>query len=283
MPAETQEPPAPRRQVTWVLVFAVVAFAITWLSGLAIVLSTQATLVNGAHVVAHPLALPLPVVFTLLLLGAYGPALAALIVTAAESGRAGVRTLLGQFRRFRVGWHWYVIALLFSNLITLIAVGLLAVFNRQAPGQWLLLPNPIRLVLLALVVSGEELGWRGYALPKLQERWSWVPASILVGVLWFGWHQWPLFTPAGPAVIDVGGLLTFLLYIVSASVLFAWLYNSTGGSLPIALVAHVGFDLNLVAAQGVPFLLIAVLFAVAATLVILLNRGRAWGTPPTHG
>ena len=68
-----------------------------------------------------------------------------------------------------------------------------------------------------------------------------------------------------------GGLLTFLIYIVSASVLFAWLYNSTGGSLPIAWMAHVGLNLNLGATQGVPFPLLAILFAVAAGLVILWN------------
>ena len=70
------------------------------------------------------------------------------------------------------------------------------------------------------------------------------------------------------------GLFTFLLYILSASVLFTWLYNSTGRSLPIAWMAHVGLNLNLVVAQEVPFLLIAILFAVAAALVILLSRGR---------
>jgi uncharacterized protein len=269
MPAEIQEVIAPRTRLLWVLVFEVGAFVITWLTGLAVVLSTQATLVNGAHAVTHPLALPMPAALILLVLGAYGPALAALMVTAAASGRAGVRALLGQFRRWRVGWHWYMLALLLPSLIALIALFLWAGFGGQAPGQWLLFPTPLRLAFLALGPWGEELGWRGYALPTLQQHWSWLPASVLVGVLWFGWHQWPLFTPAGPSTIDVGGLLIFLIYIVSASILFAWLYNSTGGSLPIAWMAHVGLNLNLVATQGVPFPLIAVLFALAAGLVIL--------------
>lgn len=272
MPAEIQEVIAPKTRLLWVFVFAGGAFVITWLTGLAVVLSTQAPLVNGAHVVAHPLALAMPAALTLLVLGGYGPALAALLVTAAASGRTGVRALLGQFRRWRVGWHWYLLALLLPSLIALIARFLWAGFGGQGPGQWFLLPTPLRLAFLALGPWREELGWRGYALPALQQRWRALPASVLVGVLWFGWHQWPLVTPAGPSTLDVGGLLTFLIYLVSASVLFGWLYNRTGGSLPIAWMAHVGLNLNLVATQGVPFPLITILFAVAAGLVILWNR-----------
>ncbi len=95
-----------------------------------------------------------------------------------------------------------------------------------------------------------------------------------MGLLWFVWHQWPLFTPARPAVIDVAGLATFLDYIVAISVLFAWLYNSTRGSLPIAWAAHAGLNLNVVAAQAVPFPLIAGVFAVCAALVVLLAGPR---------
>ena len=66
MPAEIQKVLAPRTRLLWVLVFAGGAFVITWLTGLAVVLSPQATLVNGAHVVAHPLALPMPAALALL-------------------------------------------------------------------------------------------------------------------------------------------------------------------------------------------------------------------------
>jgi membrane protease YdiL (CAAX protease family) len=265
---------ASRKNLFWVLTYAVCAFLITWLTGLAVIFSPQATLVNGANVVAHPLAIPGPLVVILLFVGAYGPALAALVVTAIESGRSGVRILLGQFGRWRVGLQWYVLALLLPSLIAFIAVVLVAVFSRHAPEQWFLLPTPLGLVLLALGPWGEELGWRSYAQAKLQERWRWVPASVLVGVLWFGWHQWPLVTPAGPSVVNVRGLVTFLLYIVSAAVLIAWLYNRAGGSLPIAWMAHVGLNLNLVSAQGVPFFLIAILYGVAAAIVIVFSRGR---------
>src|SRR5258708_20425767 len=119
MSIETQEVIAGRTRLLWVLIFAGAAFLITWLTGLAVVLSTQATLVNGAHVVAHPLALPMPASLALLFISAYGPALAALIVTATVSGRVGVRALLGQALRWRVGLQWSVLAFLFPTLIPL--------------------------------------------------------------------------------------------------------------------------------------------------------------------
>jgi len=263
-----------RGRTGWVLVFAVGAFAITWLTGLMVVLSTQAEMVNGAHVAPHAIALPTAVVVTLLFVGAYGPALAAVAVAAAESGRAGVRALLGQLRRWRVGLEWYAVALLGPSLVVLLALSLYALYRGQAPTQWLLVPAPFYVVLLALGPWGEEIGWRGYALPRLQSRWSALGASLLVGLMWFGWHQWPLFTPARPAVIDWVGLGTFLVYIVAVSVLFAWLYNSTRGSLPIAWAAHAGLNLNVIAAQAVPFPVIAGLFALAAALVVVLAGPR---------
>jgi membrane protease YdiL (CAAX protease family) len=247
---------------------------ITWLTGLPVVLSTQAGLVHNAHVLPHPLAMSRAVAELLLAIGTYGPALAALAVTAVESGRVGVRALLRQTLRWWVGLHWFVLALLGPSLITLLAVGLYAGVSGRAPAQWLLVPTPIQLVLLVTSLWGEEIGWRGYALPRLQGRWSALGASLLVGVLWFVWGNWPLVTPAGPPTIDVGGLAATLVFLLSAAVLFAWLYNSTRGSLPIAWAAHVGIDLNLVASQQVPYAVVAALFAVAAILVVVLAGPR---------
>ena len=273
MASSPQPPPVRTHVVLRVLLFGLAAFGITWLTGLLVVLSTQASLVGGAHVVSQPLDLPTPLVLTLLLIGGYGPALAAAALSATEPG--GVQALLQQFRRWRVGLGWYATAFLGPSLLALLALLLWSGYAGQLPTQgiptsWFQFPSPLRLVFLAVGVWGEEIGWRGYALPQLQRRFSALVASVGVGILWFGWHQWPLFTPAGPPAIDVGGLLIFFVYIVSASVLFAWLYNSTGGSLPIAWAAHVGFNLNLVSAPTVPFLLVAILYAVTATLVVVL-------------
>ncbi len=278
MASSAQQPPLTTvrtRPVLRVLLFALAAFGITWLTGLLVVLSTQATLVSGAHVLPQPIDLSAPLVLTLLLIGGFGPALAAVALSATEPGGASVRALLRQVGRWRVGLGWYATAFLGPSLLGLLALLLWSGVAGQVPAQgmptsWFQVPSPMRLVFLALGVWGEEVGWRGYALPRLQRRFSALVASVGVGVLWFGWHQWPLFTPAGPPTIDVAGLLTFFVYIVSASVLFAWLYNSTGGSLPIAWAAHVGFNLNLVSAQTVPFLVVAILYAVTAILVVVL-------------
>ena len=167
------EGPVSSGRTGWVLVFAVGAFAITWGTGLAVVLSTQAQLVHGAHVVPHALALPTAVVDVLLFVGAYGPALAAGVVTATESGRAGVRALLGQVLRWRVGLGWYAAALLGPNLVVLLAVIGSALSRGQAPTQWLLVPAPFYFVLLALGPWGEEIVLAGLcvaAAPAPLER-----------------------------------------------------------------------------------------------------------------
>ncbi|MEA5451873.1 CPBP family intramembrane glutamic endopeptidase [Leptolyngbya sp. CCNP1308] len=83
---------------------------------------------------------------------------------------------------------------------------------------------------------GEEFGWRGYALPVLQERYSWRVASLILGIVWGAWHL-PLFYMADTAQshIPVG---LFMVSTVALSVLFAWLFNHTGGSVLPALVLH---------------------------------------------
>ncbi len=250
------------------LFFAVGAFLITWLTGLFVVLSSHADLVNVAQHVKNPLLISFPVALTLILIGAYGPAFAALGVTAVESGHAGVRALLAQFLRWRVGLGWYALALLGPSLIGLLAVGLYVLVTRTVPEQWWMLPNPLRFGLVLLGPWGEELGWRGYALPKLQSRWGAFGASGLVALIWFSWHQWPLFTPAREPNVDWVGLVVFLGYLFAVSVLMTWLYNSTSGSLPIAWAAHAG--LNLMGTM-VPLIFVAVMFSLAATLVLLLN------------
>jgi len=88
-----------KRRVVSILAFVVLTFLITWGTGMVVVLSSHAELVNGAHRVQHAIPLPLPVAIALAILGGWGPSLAALAATACESGRSGVRELLQQFRR----------------------------------------------------------------------------------------------------------------------------------------------------------------------------------------
>ena len=90
------------------------------------------------------------------------------------------------------------------------------------------------LVLLLGGPLGEEFGWRGYALPALQERYSWRFASLILGVVWGVWHL-PLFYIADTAQSHIPFAL-FMLSTIALSVLFTWLFNRAGGSVLPALV-----------------------------------------------
>lgn len=124
----------------------------------------------------------------------------------------------------------------------------------------------------------EELGWRGYALPTLQKRLGALGASLVVGTMWSLWHSWPIATPGGGSFRELvePAFFTWLTYELSNSMLMAWLYNSTHGSLPIAWASHVGLSLgqNFVDKHPIPFDSFVLAFCGAATLVVLLNGPR---------
>jgi uncharacterized protein len=248
-------------RVRSLLAFWLLAFVITWASGMVVVLSKQARFVNGAQVRAGAYDLPLGLTVALLLLQAFGPAVAALAVSAWEAGSQGVVHLFRQLLRWRADARFYLLALLLPTALTLLASAIWAGARRELPAHWLLLAPAFQFLALPVGPWGEEVGWRGFAQPRLQERLSWPLASLVVGLMWFTWHQWPLLTPAaGP--LDFPGLAVFFVYIVSAAVLFGWIYNGGGCRLPVAWASHAG--LNAVGPSSAPFVLIALVFAAAA-------------------
>ena len=255
-----------------ILLYFVLTFLVTWGTGILVVLSTHSELVNGAQRVQHPLPLPLPVAIFLVVIGGWGPGLAALSLTAWDSGRAGVRELLRQFRRWSIHPAWFGIAFLGPAMLGFVALLATAISGRATPAHWFLIPSP-RLVGLAVGPWGEEFGWRGYAQPQLQKRIGALGASLVVGTIWSVWHYWPVLTPAGGSLREFisPAFGTWLAYELANSVMMAWLYNSTGGSLPIAWAAHAGLSLgqNLVNKHPIPFGSFVLTFWVAAALVVI--------------
>ncbi len=177
----------------------------------------------------------------LFLAGNFGPSIAAIAVVRYASGQDGLHRWLRRSLQWRVGWRWLALSFFLPLAVMgLAAAGHIALGGTIAPspasGHVLLAVVNFGLVLLLGGPLGEELGWRGYALPVLQERYSWRGASLVLGVVWGAWHL-PLFYMADTAQshIPVG------LYIVSTvalSVLYAWIFNHTGGSVLPALVLH---------------------------------------------
>ena len=187
----------------------------------------------------------------LFFLAGFSPLLAAVGVSAWQSGAAGVRALLAQLLRWRCGFWWYLLALFGPGLLMLAALGLHVALGGTLPLSplsvlwsalpyappsvpWLALPLVFVMTLLALCFSavGEEVGWRAFALPGLQTCFGALWASLILGVIWAAWHvtfsQVPAHLP----------WWLFLLGTLALSILCTWLYNSTGRSLLLVALFH---------------------------------------------
>ena len=168
----------------------------------------------------------------------FGPLIAAVVVSTLAGGRRQLRDLLGQLTRWRVHPLWYAIAIVGPVLIGGITAALTVAAGAPAPNpegytDW---SSIVVTLVSTIVIVGlfEELGWRGFALPRLQRRRPALPAALVLGAIWALWHLPELISdPTGqrpPAQFVVG--------ILAQSVVLAWLYHSTNASLPIVILFH---------------------------------------------
>ena len=211
----------------------------------------------------------------------FGPATAAIVVAAVADGRAGLKDLLGRVVRWRVGARWYAVALGLPVILALAAAGLHLALGARSSIEFGGL-SVLNFVVFVLIV-GEELGWRGYALPRLLARRSALAASLILGVLWGLWHLPTFFVPGAP---QHGLPITaFLLLTMAYSVLFTWIYLHTGGSVLLATLFHGAINLS----QGLllggldparTYWLLAAVYGLAA-LVLAAGSVRALGELPS--
>lgn len=170
----------------------------------------------------------------------FGPGLAAVLVALLAGGRAGLFSLLGQLARWRVHPGWYGVALGAPFLVAAAAFGAAVMAGASIP-RWEssdLLQLAANLVVTCVVVGlFEELGWRGFLLPRLQRGRTELRAALLVGLVWLPWHLPELVSDPGERP-----LVQFVIYVMAQAVLLAWLYNSTQASLPIVLIFHAAFN-----------------------------------------
>jgi membrane protease YdiL (CAAX protease family) len=185
------------------------------------------------------------------------PAIAALLAAALTGGRGALRELGSRLVRWRVGWQWYVVVILGPAAFSLAVAGIYALFGgswaEAAPPAILVGPLvvlPLFLVILTLTDGlGEELAWRGFALPRLLTRYSALVASVVLGVIWALWHL-PLLWTEGNGMFHLPVWL-LLLDLTAKSILFTWVFLHTRGSVLIAMLFHGATNLFLVSPEVV--------------------------------
>ena len=263
------------------LAFFVMAYAISWILSIPVILSQWGILSNSDLVTM--------IFFTI---KSFGPFLAAYIMIRLIDGQAGLQRWRQSIRQVRAGWQWYLFILLGIPALALVGItvlpGALASFQGFRPNFLVTYLVSFILIFFGGGPLGEEPGWRGFALPRLQPRHGALRGTLLLGVLWVGWHLPDFLTSAqrsGPGTNFVT-LFTinfpiFFLMVMAMAVIFTWVSNHTHGSLFMLILLHAsintfGIVQPLFTAASVikTDLFMCIAFAVPAVLVLILTHGR---------
>jgi CAAX protease family protein len=187
-----------------------------------------------------PFRLPIPV----MLIQSYMPTLAAVIIIGVTQGRAGIRGLFRKLLIARVGFRWYIFAIFGVAVMSITAILLgnqfgsapaLPIISKEAPTSAIaLLLNTAVLFLITGILNGEELAWRGFALPRLQSKYNALISSLILSVPWTLFHL-PLFFDLN---MNMGPFASFAIRIVATTILFTWMFNNTRGSVLLAYMLH---------------------------------------------
>jgi membrane protease YdiL (CAAX protease family) len=216
-----------------------------------------------------------------------GPPVAGIVLTDLLYGRAGLHDLLTRMRRWRVEARWYAVALLTAPLSMMAALLALSLTSPEYLPGIFASDEKATLVLMGIVpglAAGflEELGWTGFAIPRMRLRYGVVGTGLFVGVPWGAWHiltngLWASDIASGTlplAIFLPAYLFTFLAGQLPAyRVLMVWVYDRTGESLLLAMLMHASltastFILAPLAMSGVALLAVTLAYAAAAWVVV---------------
>lgn len=207
--------------------------------------------------------------------GAFGPLLAAFVVTGASGGVIALRAWLRRMFRWP-GAPWVLFALLSPVALFLLAVSLLRLAGTSGVslGQFGYVAEFSQLgwvagwLLWILTFGlGEEVGWRGFALPRLQAGHSARSASLILGLFWAGWHLPAFFYNYE---LSLFGVVAFLVSILSGAAFLTWLFNSTRGSVLATMLWHGTYNAAVAGAGGA--LSAVVTAAVIFAVIVIANR-----------
>ena len=179
----------------------------------------------------------------------FSPTISALLLTSIFRGKSAVTDLLNGYQKTDVGWSWYfaAAALLFVPLLISFIFSLMGIGNGNGLDPQLTIFS-FGGWLVFNFFSGpfsEEAGWRGYALPRLQTKFNALISSLILGFFWTLWHV-PLafIRGADQAELNAFGWIIYTILVFTITIILTWLYNNTGGSLLITILAHYFFNLG---------------------------------------
>ena len=190
--------------------------------------------------------LPFRLTIPLLLVQGHMPTLAAVIFVGMTQGREGIRALYRKLLIARVGLRWYAFALFGIAGVCVAAILLsnqfgplhaLPILSADAPADPIaIILNSAILLVISALISGEELAWRGVALPRLQAKYNALTSSLILSLPWVLFHL-PYFFTAGAPMGEMP-FISFAIRTVAIAVIFTWLFNNTRGSLLLAYIFH---------------------------------------------
>src|SRR5919202_4972531 len=222
--------------------------------------------------------------------GLFGPLAAAFIMSAVVAGSAGMRDLLRRMLRWRVAARWYLVA------VSPLAFYALAVITLAALGQgWPDLAQmgtfsglpvvtvPVMGLLLLATSYAEETGWRGFAAEELLKTRSLLWTALVIGLLWTFWHVPSVFMIENYRQMGIAIVPILTLGIVSGSILLAWLYRGSGGSVFLVALWHGCYNLVTATAAGaaVPAAVVSTAVMLWAIVIVVaeVRRGRREHAP----
>ncbi len=230
--------------------------------------------------------LPFKIPFFVVLTLGWGFIFVSLLMTWLTLGKEAMKTLFTRFFIWRVGWKWWLVAILLLPALRFAAIPLTAwltgvpadyshpmirdVVPLDAPLLMLVVP----WIIFEILTNGEEMGWRGYVLPRLQAKYNALVASLIVGVIWAAWHLPKFF---GTGLSGERSFVWFTVAHLALAVLYTWLYNNTCGSLLLVTLFHassntfgVFMPAKFAVAGGILSNLEIVFFVIAAIVVTVI-------------